>query len=86
MVNNLVRVALTSSGLEPVLDEGSNGHSFFAKAFLEALEKNEGVIEGTRLFNELRPRVILNAPQTLEYSDVLYAGHEGGDFLFVRRK
>lgn len=85
MANKRARVALTSGGLEPVLDDGSYGHSVFAGAFLEGLEKNEGVLEGTRLFNGLRRRVILNAPQTPEYSDILYAGHEGGDFLFIRK-
>jgi hypothetical protein len=28
--------------------------------------------------------VILNADQTQQYSDVRNAGHDGGDFLFVR--
>jgi hypothetical protein len=84
IVNKRARVVLTSGGLEPVLDDGSYGHSVFAKAFLDELEKNQGVLEGTRLFNELRRSVILNAPQTPEYSDILYTGHEGGDFLFVR--
>jgi len=86
IVNKRARVVLTSGGLEPVLDDGSYGHSVFAKAFLDALEKNQGVLEGTRLFNELRSSVILNAPQTPEYSDIRYTGHEGGDFLFVRQK
>ena len=69
-----------------MLDDGSYGHSVFAKAFLDVLESNQGVLEGTRLFNELRRPVILNAPQTPEHSDILYAGHEGGNFLFVRQK
>jgi len=85
MANKRTRVALSSGGLEPVLDDGGYGHSVFAKAFLEVLEKNSGIIEGTRLFNQLRRPVILNAPQTPEYADILYAGHEGGDFLFVRK-
>jgi len=85
MAHKRARVALSSGGLEPVLDDGGCGHSVFAKAFLEVLEKNTGVLEGTRLFNELRRPVILNAPQTPEYADILYAGHEGGDFLFVRK-
>jgi outer membrane protein assembly factor BamD (BamD/ComL family) len=85
MAERRTRVALTSGGVEPVIDDGSYGHSVFASAFLNVLKKNEGVLEGTRLFNELRRPVILNAPQTPEYSDILYAGHEGGDFLFIRR-
>ncbi len=33
----------------------------------------------------LRERVMLGAPQTPEYSNIRFAGHEGGDFLFVRK-
>ncbi len=79
------RVALTSGGVEPVSDDGLRGHSVFATAFLEALEKNTGVLEGARLFNQIRQPVILNAPQTPEYSDIQFTGHEGGDFLFIKR-
>jgi hypothetical protein len=85
MANKRTRVALSSGGLEPVLDDGACGHSVFAKAFLDVLESNTGILEGTRLFNQVRRPVILNAPQTPEYADILYAGHEGGDFIFVRK-
>ena len=83
-----VRVPLSSvaaSGLEPVADGGGGGHSVFAKAFLEALQANVSVIDGTELFTEVRRPVMLNAPQTPEYSDIRFSGHDGGDFLFVRR-
>ncbi len=43
-------------------------------------------MDGTQLFSEIRRPVILNAKQTPEYSDVRQAGHDGGDFLFVRKK
>jgi hypothetical protein len=33
----------------------------------------------------VRHKVVLNAEQTPEYSDIRLAGHEGGDFLFVRK-
>jgi hypothetical protein len=36
-------------------------------------------------FEQVRQNVVLNADQTPEYSDIRRAGHEGGDFLFVRR-
>jgi hypothetical protein len=29
---------------------------------------------------------MLKAPQTPQYSDIRFAGHEGGDFLFIRKK
>jgi hypothetical protein len=29
---------------------------------------------------------MLNSDQTPEYSDIRKAGHEGGEFLFIRKK
>ena len=79
------RTVLTSGGLEPVLDSGSNGHSVFANAFLSVLKENTGVLEGAQLFSQLRRKVVLSADQTPEYADIRKAGHEGGDFVFLRR-
>jgi hypothetical protein len=79
------RTVLSSGGIEPVLDSGGAGHSVFAKAFLEALEENRDVLDGQGLFARIRRPVVLNSPQTPEYSDIRLAGHDGGDFLFVRR-
>lgn len=79
------RVAMVSGGLEPVADDGGDGNSPFARAFLSALSDNPDVIDGTRLFAAIRRPVILDAKQTPEYSDVRDSGHDGGDFLFVRQ-
>jgi ankyrin repeat protein len=80
------RTVLTSGGLEPVSDSGGGKeHSVFAKAFLTALQENRDVLDGQQLFNLVRRPVVLNASQTPEYTDIRYAGHEGGDFLFVRQ-
>ena len=86
MTRKRTRTVLTSGGLEPVLDSAGGEHSVFAKALLNALKGNDGVIDGTALFSEIRRPVMLNAPQTPQYSDIRFAGHEGGDFLFVRKK
>lgn len=85
MAEKRARVVLSSGGLEPVADSGGGKHSVFAAQFLKALDENEGVIDGTQLFEKIRHTVVLNADQTPEYSDLRKAGHEGGDFLFVRR-
>ena len=77
------RTALTSGGLEPVLDKGGGGHSVFAKAFLEALGENGDVLEGQKLFERVRGQVALDAPQTPQYADIREAGHEDGEFLFI---
>lgn len=81
------RVVLTSGGLEPVVDDGGKGqHSVFASAFIEVLNENNGVLDGATLFSKIRRPVMVNSDQTPEYSDIRKAGHDGGDFLFVRMK
>ena len=85
VVNKKARTVLTSGGDEPVMDSGGGTHSVFAKAFISQLEENTGVLDATQLFIQLRPKVIVNSPQTPEYGSIYYAGHDGGDFLFVRR-
>ncbi len=85
MSKKRARVALASGGLEPVSDSGGSGHSVFARAFLDALTDNQSVAVGTELFLGIRRQVMLGAPQTPEYSDIRFAGHDGGDFLFVRK-
>jgi len=79
------RVVLSSGGLEPVTDEGSGDHSIFASAFINVLKENKGIIDGTQLFNLVRQPVMANSDQTPEYADIHKAGHDGGDFIFVRR-
>jgi hypothetical protein len=86
MAAKRARLVLSSGGLEPVADSGGGGHSVFAKAFLDALGANNGVLDGTSLFSKIRRPVMVNSDQTPEYADVRKAGHEGGDFLFVRRQ
>ncbi|MBT5107161.1 MAG: hypothetical protein HOM25_00645 [Rhodospirillaceae bacterium] len=85
MAEKRARVVLSSGGLEPVSDSGGGEHSIFAAQFLNALNENSSVMDGTQLFESVRQKVVLNAQQTPEYSDIRLAGHEGGDFLFVRQ-
>jgi uncharacterized caspase-like protein len=85
MVQKRSRTVLTSGGLEPVPDSIGGAHSPFAKALLTVLRENEDIIEGQQLFAKLRPLVVANAPNEPEYANIRYAGHEGGDFFFVRK-
>jgi len=81
------RLVLSSGGLEPVIDSGGKeNHSVFASAFIEALKKNYDIMDGTQLFSKMRRPVTLNSDQTPEYSDIRKAGHDGGDFIFVKTK
>ena len=82
------RTALTSGGVQPVIDGGGGAHSVFAKNFLQILTENQDVLEARRLYLELSARVVSDAlkfkyEQKPEYAPVQYTGHEHGDFLFV---
>lgn len=82
------RMILTSGGLEPVLDSGNpfSRHSVFADALLDALDSNQTTIEAGRLFVRVRDAVALASDQTPQYAPLRSAGHDGGDFIFVREQ
>ena len=84
IVKKKARTALTSGGLEPVMDTGSGNHSAFAYAFISLLKENDGVLDASQLFSKLRPKVMVNSTQTPQYGKIHLAGDDGGDFLFVR--
>lgn len=84
------RLLLSSGGDAPVLDEGSGGNSVFARAFLDELEANTGILSSPELFSRLRKRVEIAAAknkfvQKPEFKSIKGAGHEVGDFFFVPR-
>ncbi len=84
------RLLLSSGGDKPVLDEGSGGNSVFARAFLDELENNQGILSSPELFSRIRKRVEVAAQknkfvQTPEFKSIKGAGHEVGDFFFVPR-
>ena len=83
-----VRTVMTSGGVQPVLDTGAGNHSVFADALLKVLRDNDEILEGNRLFDAVSPIVSsqsakLGYRQTPTYRAIVFAGHEGGDFLFV---
>ncbi len=85
---NKARVALTSGGLEPVVDGGGGKNSMFAKSFLEVLNVVKEPIEARKVHAELSARFLyratrLKVTQRPDYAPIKYAGHEAGDFLFV---
>jgi uncharacterized protein len=84
------RLLLSSGGDQPVLDEGGGGNSVFARAFLDELEANTGILSSPELFSRIRKRVEVTAAknkfvQTPEFKSIKGAGHEVGDFFFVPR-
>jgi len=84
------RLLLTSGGDAPVLDQGGGGNSVFARAFLDELEANTGILSSPELFSRVRKRVEIAAEknkfvQTPQFKSIKGAGHEVGDFFFVPR-
>jgi hypothetical protein len=80
------RKALTSGGVEPVMDAGKDGHSVFTYYFLRALNSNEeAYFDAGQLFNDLKIPVENNSYQTPAYSPVRNTGDEGGQFIFIKK-
>jgi hypothetical protein len=80
------RKALTSGGVEPVLDKGKDNHSIFAYYFLQALKDNtEKYYDAGQLFDFLKIPVVNNSYQTPAYSPIRNAGDEGGQFIFIMK-
>ena len=87
MAAKRARVVLASGGLEPVADSGGKGnHSVFASAFMSVLQENASVLDGTTLFSRIRRPVMVNSEQTPQYADIRNAGHDGGDFIFIKQR
>ena len=60
----------------------------FTRALVEILDANRDVLAGQEVFRLLRLRMAAvdrpEATRTLRYVPIRYAGHEAGDFFFVR--
>jgi hypothetical protein len=82
---------LASGGDQPVLDTGGDGDSVFARAFLDVLTANKGILSTPALFSQVRAKVISGAKrnnfdQTPEFKAIKGAGHEVGDFFFIPKQ
>ena len=91
LMEKKTRIALASGGLQPVPDNLSGGaNSIFATQFLNGLENSGEAITANALFLGIQNRVItvtssLGYDQAPEFSALYDSGHEGGDFVFVRK-
>lgn len=85
MATRTARLVMTSGGVEPVLDGGGDGHSVFARSFLNKLRSGEDIIDGTSLFQSIREPVVLSSQQVPQYANIRFIQSDGGDFLFVRK-
>ena len=85
------RYVLTSGGVKPVLDDGGDGHSMFANALIKSLKENQGVLEGSKLYRQVKSLTAaraeeLNVEQVPQYAKLKRTGHEYGEFLLVGKK
>jgi len=80
------RKALTSGGVEPVMDKGKDGHSIFAYYFMQALNNNNEKYFGAgQIYDFLKIPVVNNSYQTPAYSPIRNTGDEGGQFIFIMK-
>lgn len=84
------RVALTSGGLEPVVDGGGGTHSLFARSLLDVLAQVHGPLAAQEVSTAVEARFAhlarrLQLPQQPHYAPIAFAGHEAGDFVLVPR-
>ncbi|MEO8153194.1 MAG: caspase family protein [Rhizobacter sp.] len=85
---NRSRIAMTSGGLEPVVDGGGGGHSIFARSLIDVLGNLREPVQAQQLFNAVNARFALLAQrlhvtQQPEYAPIRFAGHESGDFVLA---
>lgn len=87
-VHNLPsRQALTSGGIEPVMDGGKDGHSIFAYYFLKALTNNNNKFyDANQLYSNIKIPVTNNSEQSPQFQAIKNAGDEGGQFIFIKKE
>ena len=74
-----------------MVDDGGNGHSVFANAFIEVLSRGVGIIESSTVYQEVNALVkertkALALDQNPRYAELKRTGHEFGEFLLVSNK
>lgn len=91
LIDRKTRVALASGGLEPIVDVlGMEETSIFSQEFVKILELDNEFVTASNIFHRLRAKVASRArasgyEQVPEFAPLYGAGHDGGDFVFVRR-
>lgn len=82
------RVAMTSGGMEPVVDGGSINHSLFARSLLDVLGQVRSPMAAQELHGAVAARFAhlarrLKIQQQPQYAPIGFAGHEAGDFVLA---
>lgn len=86
IASRTARLAMTSGNIEPVMDGGGDGHSIFARQFINTLLTDRPIIDGTYLYNSVREPVVTQSGQMPQYSNIRFLESDGGDFLFVKHQ
>ena len=78
------RMAITSGGLEPVVDKGFKNHSVFTHFLIQKLKTNQSsFLPASDLFDSINSGVIANASQTPLYGILTDTGAQvGGEYIF----
>ena len=87
-VKLMTRVALSSGGLQPVIDSFDNSkHSVFANALLGILKGNSELLDADSLATQVAHSVAVatkdNVQQVPRYAPLAAGGHQGGEFYFA---
>jgi uncharacterized caspase-like protein len=87
-VSLMTRVALSSGGLQPVIDSVDNSkHSVFANALLSVLKSNNELLDADSLATQVAYSVAIatqdNVQQVPRYAPLAAGGHQGGEFYFA---
>jgi hypothetical protein len=87
MMTRPSRTLMASGGNEPVSDSGGSGHSIFADSFIKALEgmESKAFTADELFYRHIRSRVAGKSDQVPEYKEIRNSGHEGGDFVFIKK-
>lgn len=84
--NKQSREALTSGGLEEVMDSGKDHHSIFTYYLIKTLTNNQQkYMDATQLFNDFKIAVANNSNQTPVLQALRDTDDEGGQFIFIRK-
>lgn len=80
------RQAISSGGIEPVMDGGRDGHSVFAYYLLQALKANSSkYFDSGQVFEKIKIPVTNNSEQTPKFNPLKNTGDAGGHFIFIRK-
>ena len=84
--NKQSRDALTSGGLEEVMDNGKNNHSIFTYYLIKTLQENQNkYMDATQLYNDFKIAVANNSDQTPILQALRDTNDEGGQFVFIKK-